>query len=129
MNSRYAIVFLAGLQGAVGVALSAVAAHRVQDPALATAAHMLILHAAAAIATAAHLKRTHHRPAPASKVLIAAALLMLVGSTLFAGDIALRSFTGNRLFPMAAPLGGSGMIAGWLVLALAAALSLRQTDK
>ena len=36
------------------------------------------------------------------------------------GDIALRAFTGCRLFPMAAPTGGTILIVAWLVLAVAA---------
>jgi uncharacterized membrane protein YgdD (TMEM256/DUF423 family) len=44
--------------------------------------------------------------------------------TLFSGDIAVRTLMGQRLFPMAAPIGGSTMIAGWLVLAAAGAWEL-----
>ena len=44
---------------------------------------------------------------------------------LFAGDLALRAYAGHRLFPMAAPTGGIVMMAGWVLLALAAFLSLR----
>ena len=97
---RSLIVFFAGLAGAAGVALGAAAAHRVDDPGLATAAQMLVLHAAA--------------------------VLLIGGALLFAGDIALRGFTGNRLFPMAAPIGGSTMIGGWVVLAIAALAGLRR---
>lgn len=108
------LVVLAGLAGAGGVALGAVAAHRVQDPALATAAHMLLIHAAAALGALAVAVRSR-RP----MMLSIASGLMLSGAALFAGDIALRAFTGHRLFPFAAPTGGSTMIAGWLALALA----------
>ncbi len=48
-----------------------------------------------------------------------AGLLLLVGVSLFSGDIAARTVLGHRLFPMAAPTGGSIMIFGWLVLAAA----------
>lgn len=116
---------LAGLIGAAGVALAAVAAHRVPDPALASAANMMMLHAAAALAVTAHMRRAHHAPAIRSRAWGLAALLLLAGAALFAGDIALRSFTGSRLFPMAAPLGGSTMIAGWLAVAVAGILGLR----
>ena len=40
-------------------------------------------------------------------------------STLFSGDIAARTLWGVRLFPMAAPIGGSTMIIGWLLLSVA----------
>ena len=50
---------------------------------------------------------------------------MLAGTTLFASDIALRGLADLRLFPMAAPTGGSLMIAAWLAVAAAAFLELR----
>lgn len=118
LHSRI-LSLLAGLLGAAGVALSAVAAHRVDDPALATAAPLLVMHAAAAlaiVALAAHCTR------PLAWTI--AAGLLIAGSALFAGDIALRAATGNRLFPMAAPTGGSTMIIGWLMVALASVLEL-----
>lgn len=129
MTSRNIVVAFAGLAGAAGVTLGALAAHRVDDPALATAAQMLVVHAVAAVATAAHLRRVHHRPAPFTNVWILAAAVMLAGAALFAGDIAARSLGGFRLFPMAAPTGGSAMILGWLVLAVAGLLSLRSSEK
>ena len=48
-------------------------------------------------------------------VFLLAALVLLAGVTLFSGDIAARTLWGVRLFPMAAPIGGSTMIIGWLV--------------
>jgi uncharacterized membrane protein YgdD (TMEM256/DUF423 family) len=50
---------------------------------------------------------------------LVAALILLIGVTLFSGDIAARTFWGNRLFPMAAPIGGTTMIIGWLILSAA----------
>lgn len=119
LASRLLTLF-AGLLGAAGVALAAVAAHRVQDPSLATAAHLLVMQAAAALGVVAVATRCT-RPLAWT---IAGGLL-LAGAALFAGDITLRAFTGNRLFPMAAPTGGSTMIAGWLMVAVASLLELR----
>jgi uncharacterized membrane protein YgdD (TMEM256/DUF423 family) len=48
----------------------------------------------------------------------------VLGSALFAGDIALRAFVGYPLFPMAAPTGGVALILAWLALAVAAILAL-----
>ncbi|MEN3347908.1 MAG: hypothetical protein V7632_1543, partial [Bradyrhizobium sp.] len=45
----------------------------------------------------------------------------VVAATLFAGDLACRQFTGDRLFPFAAPTGGTLLIASWLLLAASAA--------
>jgi uncharacterized membrane protein YgdD (TMEM256/DUF423 family) len=45
--------------------------------------------------------------------------VLLVGVTLFSGDVAARTLGLGKLFPMAAPTGGMIMIVGWLMLALA----------
>ena len=105
-----------GLSGAAGVALAAAGAHGAALSALTPAAQFLMMHAAAAVAIAAVAIRAAH---PAG--FLAAAVILLVGVTLFSGDIAVRTLWGHRLFPMAAPIGGSTMIVGWLVLAAAGA--------
>ncbi|MGU3574788.1 DUF423 domain-containing protein [Brucellaceae bacterium C25G] len=43
---------------------------------------------------------------------------MLIGLALFCGDLLCRDFVGQRLFPFAAPTGGSVLIIGWLITAL-----------
>ncbi len=55
-----------------------------------------------------------------------AARLLLLGSALFAADIAARKLGDFSLFPMAAPLGGLGMIAGWVMVAVAALIDWRR---
>jgi uncharacterized membrane protein YgdD (TMEM256/DUF423 family) len=47
-------------------------------------------------------------------------VLLGLGTLIFAGDLVIRHFGGNSLFPLAAPTGGLGMIAGWAVVALGA---------
>jgi len=108
------LVLYAGLAGAAGVALAAAGTHGADLAALATPAHFLIMHAAAALAAVAVALRAS-RP----RLLLTAALIMLVGVTLFTGDIAMRTLLQERLFPMAAPVGGTTMIIGWLVAAVA----------
>ena len=44
-----------------------------------------------------------------------------IAAGLFAGDLTLRQYAGHGLFPMAAPTGGTLLIASWLALAVAAA--------
>jgi uncharacterized membrane protein YgdD (TMEM256/DUF423 family) len=44
-------------------------------------------------------------------------------SALFSGDIALRALVDHRLFPMAAPSGGTLLIGGWGLLVVAALLA------
>ncbi len=106
-------VALAGVLGAAGVALAAVAAHRVADPSLTSAALFLILHAAAVIAISAFAGSS-----PWPSVLLGIASLMLFAVTLFSGDVSARVLLEGRLFPMAAPLGGSLMILSWAAVAL-----------
>ena len=56
-----------------------------------------------------------------ARIGLAAAIGFVVAAGLFAGDLALRQYAGHGLFPMAAPTGGTLLIASWLVLAVAAA--------
>lgn len=102
----------AGLIGASGVALSAVAAHAGGGN-VATAANMLLVHAAAFLAVGLLGSRT----------VASSSLLLLAGVLLFSGDLLARHYLGDRLFPFAAPLGGLGMIGGWIAIALAAFVS------
>lgn len=107
-----ALIVYAGLAGAAGVALAAAGAHGNDLSTLTPPAYFLIIHAAAATAIVAVATRAAHPGA-----FLLAGLVLLIGVSLFSGDIALRTFTGNRLFPMAAPTGGTTMILGWLLLA------------
>ena len=104
---------LAALLGAAGVALAA-AAHENGGELGRTASLFLIMHAAAALAVASHAR---HRSA--NRAVLACGFLMEFGAALFAADLAVRAFTGARLFPFAAPIGGSVTIASWIALAVA----------
>ena len=118
MMARQVTLVVAGLLGAAGVALAAASAHIPNGQGAQSAAYLLIMHATAAVAVLAGGFQFQNR-----SLFRVSTALMLVGATLFAGDIALRAFYGGRLFPNAAPLGGMAMIAGWLVLAVAAIFS------
>jgi uncharacterized membrane protein YgdD (TMEM256/DUF423 family) len=111
------LIILAGLMGADGVILAAAAAHQGDATRLAAASSMLLFHASAVLATVALIERglLHAR------IGIAAAIGFIVAAGLFAGDLSLRQYAGHSLFPMAAPTGGTLLIASWLALALAAA--------
>jgi uncharacterized membrane protein YgdD (TMEM256/DUF423 family) len=54
-----------------------------------------------------------------------AALGFVIGAALFAGDLTLRQYAGQSLFPFAAPTGGTLMILSWLAVALAAVAAKR----
>lgn len=111
------VLALAGVTGAAGVSLAAVAAHKVQTPALATAAMMLMIHAAAALAMIALSLRMNLQ-----KGWLTLATAMLAAVALFSGDVTLFSITGEHLFPYAAPIGGSTLILTWLATAALATI-------
>jgi uncharacterized membrane protein YgdD (TMEM256/DUF423 family) len=56
-----------------------------------------------------------------ARIGIVATVGFVIAAGLFAGDLTLRQYAGHSLFPMAAPTGGTLLIASWLVLAVAAA--------
>lgn len=115
------LIVLAGVMGAAGVVLAAASAHSAPGAGLDSAAYMLLFHAAAVLGG---VSLVHNGLVWRPLGLIALAGLVL-GAALFAGDIALRAFAGHRLFPMAAPTGGTILIIAWVALAVAAAANLR----
>ena len=109
---RPATLFLAGLLGGGGVALAAAASHGGDTHFLGSASTMCLAHAPALLALYAGYDRIRTAPL--------AALLLGLGTLIFAGDLISRHFGGSSLFPLAAPTGGLGMIAGWAAIALGA---------
>jgi len=107
------LILAAGLLGAAGVALLAAAAHLGGDH-LDKAAAFMLAHAPALLAVGLADRLAGGR---ADAV---AALVLLAGVALFAGDLVLRDLAGTRLFPMAAPTGGTLTILGWLGIAASA---------
>ncbi|GLK76048.1 hypothetical protein GCM10008171_13020 [Methylopila jiangsuensis] len=118
-RSALLLVAIAGLFGATGTAVGAVAAHSIPDPALATAGTFLLIHAAAlpGLAAGAHAFRAGWR-------LLAPGVLIALGVALFSGAIVARAGFGVSPIPMMAPAGGSLLILGWVAAALGALLSL-----
>jgi uncharacterized membrane protein YgdD (TMEM256/DUF423 family) len=84
---------------------------------------MLMVHAVAVLAIAAWSVRS----VSSGGWWRAAARGMLLGVALFSGDIALRGFEVGSLFPMAAPVGGSLTILGWVLVAVAAAVEWKRS--
>lgn len=105
---RRMTLFLAGLIGASGVALSAVAAHGDEERLTGTAAALCLAQAPALLALYAGFDRI--------RTATIAALLIGLGCLLFASDLMYRSKTGTGFFPMSAPTGGTMMILGWIAL-------------
>ena len=104
------LILVAGLCGAAGVALAAVAAHR-GAPNTATAATFLIVHAPVFLIVGMIVF---------NNIMRWAALALLFGVILFAADLVVRDFADERLFAMAAPVGGGLMILGWMGIAVSA---------
>lgn len=103
-------VLAGGVAGAAGVALSAVAAHAGGGN-VGTAASFLLAHAPVFLAIGLMGR---------NRVLSAGGAVLLAGLALFCGDLLMRHYAETRLFPMSAPIGGTAMIAGWLVIAASA---------
>lgn len=104
------LIFAGGLCGVAGVALSAAAAHR-GGAFTGTAASFLLMHAPVFLAIGL---------IGGNRVLRAGGFILLAGLVVFSGDLLARDFLTSRLFPMAAPVGGTLLMAGWLALAASA---------
>jgi uncharacterized membrane protein YgdD (TMEM256/DUF423 family) len=120
-----ALLVLAGLMGACGVALAAAAAHGTPASGLDSAAYLMLFHAIAVLAIAS-LARQELLWRPLGLV---AMTCFVAGGALFAGDVSMRAFAGHRLFPMAAPTGGTLLILGWLILTAAALVAVATHDR
>ncbi len=118
MTSGTWMVATGGIFGAIGVASAAAASHSDTTGLLGPASIMLLAHAPVLIAL--YAAKSHIQ-----FVSIAGAILTL-GTILFTSDLAVNFLnrtginqTGllqDGIFPMAAPIGGVLMIAGWLVI-------------
>ena len=105
---------VAGVVGALAVAMGAFGAHAVRDAvseeALAwwkTGAHYHLVHAVALGLVAAHPRRP-----------TGAGVAFLIGILLFSGSLYTMTLTGIRVLGAITPLGGVAFITGWLWLAL-----------
>jgi uncharacterized membrane protein YgdD (TMEM256/DUF423 family) len=113
---------IAALMGVAGVALAAAGVHESGGELAERGALFLLLHAAAALAIAAHA-----RVAIASaRALVVVGFVMEAGAALFSAELAMRAFTGERIFPFAAPIGGTTMMLSWVALALVFAAGSRR---
>lgn len=111
-------LFLAGLNGAVGVAMAALAAHAFVGDATAAgliekASRLQLMHALALFGVAL-LRR--HRP---SRAVTVAGALFTLGIVLFCGSVYALAYKAAASAPLA-PVGGLAFILGWLVLAVSA---------
>ena len=111
----------AGLNGAMGVALGAWAAHGLEGrlpPAaldwIRTGASYQLWHAAALLGLAALAARC------GTRLIAVAGIGFGFGALLFGGSLYLYAWTGQGWFAMITPFGGALMIGGWLAILAAA---------
>jgi uncharacterized membrane protein YgdD (TMEM256/DUF423 family) len=114
-------LFIAAITGALAVLLAAFGEHALTDRlsprdlnAFATGARYQMYHALA-MGLAALVP-----PGPAAPRAQLAALLFFAGTLLFSGSLYGLALTGIRLLGFVTPFGGLALMAGWIVLALAA---------
>lgn len=112
---------IACLFGVAGIALLAAATHATGAKTTEIAGQMLLFHAPALMAATAARKMGLLHDAVARVALA----VLIVGLVLFAGDLALRGLGSMRLFAMASPLGGFGLMGGWFGLGIAAVMARR----
>lgn len=105
------VLAAAGALGAIGVMAAAAASHGGDARNLGAISAIALSHGPALLALAL---------AGRGRVLEIAAALLAVGTAIFIGDLGMREWLGHGLFPGAAPLGGVGMIGGWLAIVVAA---------
>jgi len=121
---RGALILVAGFYGAFGVVLAALAAHLKGGTGLSTAADFLMIHACLVVSLCA-LAGQVTRP----RAWLFVGTMVLVAVTFFSGDITLSSLASRRLFPMAAPTGGTLLILSWLGVSLLAAVEMTDTRR
>lgn len=102
---------LGGLCGAAGLAAYASATHGTSAN-LNVVAPILLIHAPAFLVLAILSAQ--------NRATLIGGWIITLGLMLFIGDLLSRDFAGDRLFPFAAPTGGSLLILGWLVVGLSA---------
>lgn len=114
--SRLAIA-LAGVLGAVGVTAAAGATHLGDTRILGSLALIALTQAPAVLALALFAGRHW--------LMRLAAMLIGLGALVFSADLAALHLLGASPLPLAAPVGGSAMILGWIVLIPAAFVGRR----
>lgn len=111
------LVVVAGLLGAAGVAAAAASSHGDDARTLGALALIALTQAPALLAIGLSAN-----PSPTLRI---GGAVIAAGAILFCADLAARHIGGTALFPMSAPVGGTAIIAGWLVVALSALLPRR----
>ena len=115
--NRLALV-VAGILGAGGVAAAAGASHYSGDERVLGAVALVALTHAAAFLALGLVSTT-------GRLLRVGALVVGAGVCLFCIDLVIRDVFQFALMPIAAPIGGIAIIAGWTLIAVAGAIGRR----
>lgn len=128
-NQPRIFIAIAGLYGALAVALAALGAHAFADLLVGkaalrfdTALRLHLVHAPALLAVACAW------PLSRSRWWLAAASLMATGTLVFCGGLYLAALGVTEALIPIVPTGGSALILAWLVLAVAAILGPQRKD-
>jgi len=116
----------AALIGLSGVALAAIGAHGGGGGLAETGAFFLIVHAAALLGLVGAANAVAHQAS--RRALLISGFGLGCAVSLFSGDLAARALAGGRLFPFAAPIGGTAMMFFWVCLAAIFATSAMRRE-
>lgn len=111
------VLGLGGLFGALGVMAAAGASHGSESRNLAAIATVCLSHGPVLVALGLYGVR--------GRIVAIASIVLALGTALFAADLLAREKLGTGLLPLLAPIGGAGMIGGWLLLTLSAVFPSR----
>lgn len=117
MTTTRLFTLFAGIAGFCGIVLAAMSTHVLGSENAMIAANFLLFHAVALIGLAALIA---HGVAIHLATARLAGYALVIGATLFCGDLALRAIYGIRLAPFIAPAGGIILMAGWALVAISA---------
>ncbi len=109
------LALIASLMGGGGVIIAAAGAHDGGGETARIAADFLLIHAAVLLAVCVPASLA----ALQDRWLLTALTILAVGVVVFSAELTLASLADWRPLPLAAPVGGFLMIAGWVLLAVA----------
>ena len=119
-TERVLVVF-AALAGLLGVLAAATAAHLTGQGNLTIVAQFLLFHAPVLLGLTALIAQG----SVSIRLGRLAGFVLLLGLSLFCGDLSRRALANEVLFPMAAPTGGVLLMIGWVLSGLSAVIAKR----
>lgn len=119
------LIIAGALLGALGIITSSMSAHiETAGQSLNIAANFLLFHAPLLMLLPLLVRNGLTRP----RITYLGSIAVLIGVSLFSGELVLRTLAERTLFFMAAPTGGVILISGWLIIALSAVFIRRHAE-